>query len=58
MSKKVMVNVPVVVNSDLEAPQAQVALISIAGHFTTKELVAVSKKLKNPLVLAKIKSMI
>ena len=53
---KITVNVKV--KSDIEYKQVQQALEAIVKTFKPQELVSISKKIDNPLVLLKIRSMI
>lgn len=53
---KITVNVKV--KSDIEGKQVQQALEAIVKTFKPQELVSISKKIDNPLVLLKIRSMI
>ena len=55
-NNSVTVNVPV--RNDIEAKQVQQAIEAIVKTFKPKELVSISKKIDNPLVLLKIRSMI
>ena len=55
-SNSVTVNVPV--RNDIEAKQVQQAIEAIVKTFKPQELVSISKKIDNPLVLLKIRSMI
>ncbi len=50
--------VNVKVKNDIEGKQVQQALEVIVKTFNPKELVSISKKIDNPLVLLKIRSMI
>ena len=52
------INIPIQVKSDIEKRQAEQALTSISKMFSPDELLKISKKLENPLVKMKIKSMI
>ena len=52
------VTVNVLVRNDIEAKQVQQAIEAIVKTFKPKELVSISKKIDNPLVLLKIRSMI
>jgi hypothetical protein len=53
---KIAVNVKV--KNDIEAKQVQQAVEAIVRTFKPQELVSISKKIDNPLVLLKIRSMI
>jgi hypothetical protein len=53
---KITVNVKV--KSDIEGKQVQQAVEAIVKTFKPQELVSISKKIDNPLVLLKIRSMI
>ncbi len=53
---KITVNVKV--KNDIEAKQVQQAIEAIVRTFKPQELVSISKKIDNPLVLLKIRSMI
>ena len=55
-NNSVTVNVPV--RNDIEAKQVQQAIEAIVKTFKPPELVSISKKIDNPLVLLKIRSMI
>ena len=46
------------VRNDIEAKQVQQAIEAIVKTFKPQELVSISKKIDNPLVLLKIRSMI
>jgi hypothetical protein len=52
------INLSVQVKTDIEKRQVEQALTSIAKMFSPEELLKISKKLENPLVKLKIKSMI
>ena len=52
------INVNVPVKNDIEAKQVQQAIEVIIKTFKPQELVSISKKIGNPLVLLKIRSMI
>ena len=52
------INLSVQVKTDIEKRQVEQALSSIAKMFSPEELLKISKKLENPLVKLKIKSMI
>ena len=53
---KITVNVKV--KNDIEARQVQQATEAFVKTFKPQELVSISKKIDNPLVLLKIRSMI
>ena len=53
---KIAVNVKV--KNDIEAKQVQQAVEAIVRTFKPQELVSISKKIDNPLVLLKVRSMI
>ncbi len=53
---KITVNVKV--KNDIESKQVQQAVEAIVRTFKPQELVSISKKIDNPLVLLKIRSMI
>ena len=52
------ITVKVKVKNDIEGKQVQQALEVILKTFKPQELVSISKKIDNPLVLLKIRSMI
>ena len=52
------INLSVQVKTEIEKRQVEQALTSIAKMFSPEELLKISKKLENPLVKLKIKSMI
>ena len=52
------VTVNLQVRNDIEAKQVQQAIEAIVKTFKPHELVSISKKIDNPLVLLKIRSMI
>lgn len=52
------INLSVQIKTDIEKRQVEQALTSIAKMFSPEELLKISKKLENPLVKLKIKSMI
>ena len=52
------ITVNVQVRNDIEAKQVQQAIEAIVKTFKPQELVSISKKINNPLVLLKIRSMI
>ena len=52
------ITVNVQVRNDIEAKQVQQAIEAIVKTFKPQELVSISKKIDNPLVLLKIRSMI
>jgi hypothetical protein len=52
------ITVNVQVRNDIEAKQVQQAIVAIVKTFKPQELVSISKKIDNPLVLLKIRSMI
>ncbi len=52
------ITVNVQVRNDIEAKQVQQAIEAIVKTFKPQELVLISKKIDNPLVLLKIRSMI
>ena len=53
---KITVNVKV--KNDIEARQVKLAIEAFVKTFKPQELVSISKKIDNPLVLLKIRSMI
>ena len=55
-NNNITVNVPV--RNDIEAKQVQKAVEAIVKTFKSQELISISKKIENPLVLLKIRSMI
>jgi hypothetical protein len=52
------ITVNVQVKNDIEAKQVQQAVEVIVKTFRAQELVSISKKINNPLVLLKIRSML
>jgi hypothetical protein len=52
------ITIPIQVKSDIEKRQAEQALVAFSKMFSPEELLKISKKLENPLVKMKIKSMI
>ena len=52
------ITVNVQVRNDIEAKQVKQAVEAIVKTFKPQELIAISKKIENPLVLLKIRSMI
>jgi hypothetical protein len=50
--------VQVIVASDQDARHAQLALQNLANNFTVDELIKISKKIENPIMKFRIKSML